>query len=60
MTHFVFSTVHDVQPYSSTQFNLTHKIRHLSFGRHIPGKTNPMDNTTLIAEEGTQNPYQNP
>ncbi|XP_034944453.1 endoplasmic reticulum-Golgi intermediate compartment protein 3 isoform X2 [Chelonus insularis] len=44
--------VHDVQPYASSQFNMTHKIRHLSFGVNIPGKTNPMDNTTVIAEEG--------
>ncbi|XP_043287548.1 endoplasmic reticulum-Golgi intermediate compartment protein 3 isoform X2 [Venturia canescens] len=44
--------VHDVQPYTSSQFNLTHIVRHLSFGRNIPGKTNPMDNTTVIAQEG--------
>ncbi|XP_076764323.1 endoplasmic reticulum-Golgi intermediate compartment protein 3 [Xylocopa sonorina] len=44
--------VHDVQPYTSTQFNMTHKIRHLSFGLNIPGKTNPMDDTTVVATEG--------
>ncbi|XP_015601063.1 endoplasmic reticulum-Golgi intermediate compartment protein 3 [Cephus cinctus] len=44
--------VHDVQPYSSTQFNMTHKIRHLSFGLNIPGKTNPMDGTVVVASEG--------
>ncbi|XP_043527085.1 endoplasmic reticulum-Golgi intermediate compartment protein 3 isoform X2 [Frieseomelitta varia] len=44
--------VHDVQPYTSTQFNMTHKIRHLSFGLNIPGKTNPMDDTTVVAMEG--------
>lgn len=44
--------VHDVQPYTSTHFNMTHKIRHLSFGLNIPGKTNPMDDTTVIATEG--------
>ncbi|XP_012270092.1 endoplasmic reticulum-Golgi intermediate compartment protein 3 [Orussus abietinus] len=44
--------VHDVQPYSSYQFNMTHKIRHLSFGLNIPGKTNPMDDTTVVASEG--------
>ncbi|XP_046428382.1 endoplasmic reticulum-Golgi intermediate compartment protein 3 [Neodiprion fabricii] len=44
--------VHDVQPYASTQFNMTHKIRHLSFGLNIPGKTNPMDDTTIVATEG--------
>lgn len=45
-------TVHDVQPYTSTHFNMTHKIRHLSFGLNIPGKTNPMDDTTVVAMEG--------
>ena len=49
---FSFLSVHDVQPYSSSQFNLTHVIRHLSFGINIPGKTNHMDNTTIIATEG--------
>lgn len=44
--------VHDVQPYASTQFNMTHKIRHLSFGMNIPGKTNPMDDTTVVATDG--------
>lgn len=44
--------VHDVKPYTSTQFNMTHKIRHLSFGLNIPGKTNPMDDTTVVAMEG--------
>ncbi|XP_029038334.1 endoplasmic reticulum-Golgi intermediate compartment protein 3 isoform X1 [Osmia bicornis bicornis] len=44
--------VHDVQPYTSTQFNMTHKIRHLSFGLNIPGKTNPIDDTTVVAMEG--------
>ncbi|KAL6257406.1 hypothetical protein P5V15_010978 [Pogonomyrmex californicus] len=44
--------VHDVQPYTSSRFNMTHKIRHLSFGLNIPGKTNPMDDTTVVAMEG--------
>jgi len=41
--------VHDVQPYSSNQFNMTHIIRSLSFGESIPGKTNPMDNVEGVA-----------
>ncbi|XP_076167075.1 endoplasmic reticulum-Golgi intermediate compartment protein 3 isoform X2 [Ptiloglossa arizonensis] len=43
--------VHDFQRYASTQFNMTHKVRHLSFGLNIPGKTNPMDDTTVVAME---------
>ncbi|GFG34757.1 hypothetical protein Cfor_04636 [Coptotermes formosanus] len=44
--------VHDVQPLSSTNFNTSHRIRHLSFGKNIPGKTNPIDGTDVIAHEG--------
>ena len=29
--------VHDVQPYSSNQFNMTHRVKSLSFGESIPG-----------------------
>ncbi|XP_076633361.1 endoplasmic reticulum-Golgi intermediate compartment protein 3 [Colletes latitarsis] len=49
--------VHDVRPYKMTQFNMTHKIRHLSFGLNIPGKTNPMDDTTVVAMEGAMTFY---
>ncbi|CAL8100765.1 unnamed protein product [Orchesella dallaii] len=41
--------VHDVQPYSSSQFNMTHKIRSLTFGENIPGKTNPIDGMDGVA-----------
>lgn len=45
--------VHDVQPFSSTEFNTTHRIRHLSFGASIDSGThNPMKNTVGLAEEG--------
>ncbi|PNF20099.1 Endoplasmic reticulum-Golgi intermediate compartment protein 3 [Cryptotermes secundus] len=44
--------VHDVQPFSSTNFNTSHRIRHLSFGKNIPGKTNPIDGSDVIAHEG--------
>lgn len=44
--------IHDLQPFSTSQFNLTHRIRHLSFGRNIPGKTNLLDGTEQVAEEG--------
>ncbi|XP_051169555.1 endoplasmic reticulum-Golgi intermediate compartment protein 3 [Leptopilina boulardi] len=49
--------VHDVQPHASTQFNLSHVIRHLSFGINIPGKTNHLDNTTITATEGAMMYY---
>ena len=30
--------VHDVQPFSSNDFNVTHRIRHLSFGPKVDGQ----------------------
>ncbi len=33
------------------QFNLTHHIRHLSFGDKYPGVHNPLDETNIIAEQ---------
>lgn len=45
--------VHDVQPFSSSAFNTTHKIQHLSFGHPIKGtKSSPLDETFVLAEEG--------
>jgi hypothetical protein len=44
--------VHDVQPFSFTNFNTSHRIRHLSFGKNIPGKTNPIDGTDVITHDG--------
>jgi len=45
--------VHDVQPFSSSDFNLTHTVRHLSFGRNVVGKTDPMDGVMGVAEKGS-------
>lgn len=44
--------VHDLLPYSSTDFNVSHTIRHLSFGTKIPGKSNPLDDTVVMTEDG--------
>jgi len=44
--------VHDMQPFSAREFNLTHTIRHLSFGHNVPGKTNPLDGLQSVAEKG--------
>ncbi|XP_078382072.1 endoplasmic reticulum-Golgi intermediate compartment protein 3-like isoform X2 [Oculina patagonica] len=43
--------VHDLQPFGSTQFNLTHHIRHLSFGHEYPGIKHPLDDTFVAAED---------
>jgi len=48
--------VHDVNPLSSTLFNTTHLIRHLSFGQKLESFSitggNPLDSTLTISEEG--------
>nr|XP_024219740.1 endoplasmic reticulum-Golgi intermediate compartment protein 3 [Halyomorpha halys] len=46
--------VHDVQPFSSTQFNTSHIIRHLSFSRtKVVGQlNNPLDGSESYAIEG--------
>lgn len=45
--------IHDVHPYSSTTFNTTHTITHLSFGERIHfANTHPLDNTNVAAKEG--------
>eukprot|EP00090_Calanus_glacialis_P002824 TRINITY_DN12091_c0_g1_i1.p1 TRINITY_DN12091_c0_g1~~TRINITY_DN12091_c0_g1_i1.p1 ORF type:complete len:382 (+),score=116.59 TRINITY_DN12091_c0_g1_i1:53-1198(+) len=46
--------VHDVQPFATSDFNLTHTVRHLSFGRNVPGKTDPMDGVMGVAEKGSE------
>lgn len=45
--------VHDVQPYSSSVFNTTHIIQHLSFGTDIKSaNTAPLDGVIGLAKEG--------
>ncbi|KAJ7361908.1 Endoplasmic reticulum-Golgi intermediate compartment protein 3 [Desmophyllum pertusum] len=43
--------MHDLQPFGSTRFNLTHHIRHLSFGHEYPGIKYPLDDTFVSAED---------
>ncbi|KAI9552295.1 hypothetical protein GHT06_022659 [Daphnia sinensis] len=44
--------VHDVQPYSSEDFNVTHYINSLSFGSSLMGKANPLDGFITAADKG--------
>ena len=46
--------IHDVQPFSSSDFNMTHRIRHLSFGRQLEGGSdvNPLDGVESVADKG--------
>lgn len=45
--------VHDVQPFSSSEFNTTHRINRLTFGAEIESeKHNPLKGAYVVAEEG--------
>jgi len=50
--------VHDVNPFASTDFNVTHQIKHLSFGQKLDldsvdaGAINPLDGVEGVAEKG--------
>lgn len=45
--------VHDVQPFSSKDFNTSHTIRHLSFGASLDSQThNPLKEVSAYASEG--------
>lgn len=48
--------IHDVHPFSSSTFNMSHTINHLSFGQRIDfANTHPMDNMQVIAKDGEFN-----
>ncbi|XP_073415475.1 endoplasmic reticulum-Golgi intermediate compartment protein 3 [Dendrobates tinctorius] len=41
--------VHDLQSFGLDSINMTHHIKHLSFGRDYPGLVNPLDGTSVSA-----------
>lgn len=43
--------VHDLQPFGGHQFNLTHHIKHLSFGEKYPGIKNPLDDIFVSSDK---------
>lgn len=44
--------IHDVHPYSSSSFNLSHVVRHLSFGERINfANTHPLDGMEVSSSE---------
>lgn len=44
--------IHDVHPYSSSSFNLSHIVRHLSFGERINfANTHPLDGMEVTSSE---------
>lgn len=45
--------IHDVHPFSSSTFNVSHNINHLSFGEQIEfANTHPLDKMQVIAKDG--------
>ncbi|XP_041112832.1 endoplasmic reticulum-Golgi intermediate compartment protein 3-like isoform X1 [Polyodon spathula] len=42
--------IHDLQSFGLDNINMTHFIRHLSFGKDYPGIVNPLDGTNVAAE----------
>lgn len=48
--------IHDVHPYSSSSFNLSHIVRHLSFGERINfANTHPLDGMEVSSNESESN-----
>lgn len=44
--------IHDVHPYSSSSFNLSHVVKHLSFGERINfANTHPLDGMEVSSNE---------
>ncbi|KAK7915578.1 hypothetical protein WMY93_011339 [Mugilogobius chulae] len=44
--------IHDLQSFGLDNINMTHMIRHLSFGKDYPGIVNPLDGTNVTAPQG--------
>ncbi|XP_024915941.1 endoplasmic reticulum-Golgi intermediate compartment protein 3 isoform X2 [Cynoglossus semilaevis] len=44
--------VHDLQSFGLDNINMTHLIKHLSFGKDYPGIVNPLDGTDVNAPQG--------
>ncbi|KAM6458134.1 endoplasmic reticulum-Golgi intermediate compartment protein 3 isoform 2-T2 [Liasis olivaceus] len=45
--------VHDLQSFGLDNMNMTHFIRHLSFGKDYPGLVNPLDGTVVAAQQAS-------
>jgi len=52
--------VHDLQPFRTLKFNLSHTVNRLSFGKEFPGIINPLDGVLKAdeREEGGAGMYQ--
>ncbi|KAG9473834.1 hypothetical protein GDO78_004243 [Eleutherodactylus coqui] len=45
--------IHDLQSFGLDNINMTHHIKHLSFGRDYPGLVNPLDGTSVSAVQSS-------
>ncbi|KAL7408102.1 hypothetical protein ABVT39_018312 [Epinephelus coioides] len=45
--------VHDLQSFGLDNINMTHLIKHLSFGKDYPGIVNPLDETDVTAPQAS-------
>uniref|UniRef100_A0AAR2LCR3 Endoplasmic reticulum-Golgi intermediate compartment protein n=1 Tax=Pygocentrus nattereri TaxID=42514 RepID=A0AAR2LCR3_PYGNA len=45
--------VHDLQSFGLDNINMTHQIKHLSFGKDYPGIVNPLDGTNVAAPQAS-------
>uniref|UniRef100_A0A8C1C5G3 Endoplasmic reticulum-Golgi intermediate compartment protein n=1 Tax=Cyprinus carpio carpio TaxID=630221 RepID=A0A8C1C5G3_CYPCA len=45
--------VHDLQSFGLDNINMTHYIKHLSFGKDYPGIINPLDGTNVAAPQAS-------
>ncbi|CAI9154584.1 unnamed protein product [Rangifer tarandus platyrhynchus] len=45
--------IHDLQSFGLDNINMTHYIRHLSFGEDYPGIVNPLDHTNVTAPQAS-------
>ena len=50
-TNSLTTAVHDIQPFGTKKFNMTHSVHHLSFGEDYPGQRHPLDGYTQVASE---------
>ncbi|NP_001087591.1 endoplasmic reticulum-Golgi intermediate compartment protein 3 [Xenopus laevis] len=45
--------IHDLQSFGLDNINMTHEIKHLSFGKDYPGLVNPLDGTSIVAMQSS-------
>ena len=55
--------VHDLVPFSTQDFDTSHKIKHFTFGSYFPGMENPLDGLVISKfnshnTEGVTGAYQ--